>query len=51
MIISEDYITDLKAYTDKRLSISNDILSHDLIKNEGNNIPEWIETEEVSKNG
>ena len=36
--ISENYISDIKKYVEKRLSISNDILVHDLIKKEGNNI-------------
>ena len=45
MIISEDYITNLKEYTDEILGVSNDILVHDLIKKEGNNIPVWNESE------
>ena len=45
MIISEDYITNLKEYTDEILGVSNDILVHDLIKKEGNNIPIWNESE------
>ncbi len=36
--ISENYISEYKAYVEKRLSVSNDILVHDLIKKEGNNI-------------
>ena len=45
MIISEDYIKNLKEYTDEILGVSNDILVHDLIKKEGNNIPIWNESE------
>ena len=42
---NEDYISDLKAYTDKILGVSNDIIVHDLILKEGNNIPVWSESE------
>ena len=45
MIISEDYITNLKEYADEILGVSNDILVHDLIKKEGSNIPTWNESE------
>ena len=38
VVISEDYIKDLKKYTEERLVISNDIIVHNLIKREGNNI-------------
>jgi hypothetical protein len=51
MIISEDYITNLKTYVDEILGVSNDILVHDLIKKEGNNIPEWTESEGNVNNG
>ena len=46
MIISEDYITNLKEYADEILGISNDILVYDLIKKEGDNIPLWVESED-----
>ena len=38
VVISEDYIKNLKEYTEKRLNVSNDIIVHDLIKKEGDNI-------------
>ncbi len=38
VVISEDYISNLKEYTEKRLNVSNDIIVHDLIEKEGNNI-------------
>ncbi len=38
-VINEDYISNLKQYTETILSVSNDILVHDLIAKEGNNIP------------
>jgi phosphoglycerol transferase MdoB-like AlkP superfamily enzyme len=38
VVISEDYIKDLKQYTEERLVVSNDIIVHNLIKKEGNNI-------------
>jgi phosphoglycerol transferase MdoB-like AlkP superfamily enzyme len=38
VVISEDYISDLKKYTEERLEVSNNIIVHDLIKKEGNNI-------------
>ena len=38
VVISEDYIQELKKYTEERLEISNDIIVHDLIKKEGHNI-------------
>ncbi len=37
-VISEDYISNLKDYTDERLTISNDIIVHDLIYREGDNV-------------
>ena len=46
VVIDEDYISNLKAYTEKRLSVSNDIIVHDLIKKEGDNIPILEESEE-----
>ena len=46
VVIDEDYISNLKAYTEKRLSVSNDIIVHDLIKKEGDNIPILKESEE-----
>lgn len=45
VVISEDYISDLKLYTEKRLNVSNDIIVHDLIKKEGDNIPVKEESE------
>ena len=45
VVISEDYISDLKQYTEERLSVSNDIIVHDLIKKEGDNIPVFEESE------
>ena len=45
VVISEDYISDLKQYTEERLSVSNDIIVHDLIKKEGDNIPVFEEGE------
>lgn len=39
VVISEDYISNLKQYTEERLDVSNDIIVHDLIKKEGDNIP------------
>ncbi len=38
VVISEDYISDLKTYTESVLNVSNDIIVHNLIKNEGENI-------------
>lgn len=38
-VINEDYISNLKNYSEQILSVSNDILVHDLIAKEGNNIP------------
>ena len=38
VVIGEDYISDLKAYIEERLTVSNDIIVHDLIEREGNNI-------------
>ena len=49
LIIDEDYISDLKAYAEKILGVSNDIIVHDLILKEGENIPIWTESE--VKNG
>ena len=49
VIIDEDYISDLKAYAEKILGVSNDIIVHDLILKEGENIPIWTESE--VKNG
>ncbi len=37
-VIDEDYISNLKKYAEERLVISNDIIVHDLIKKEGENI-------------
>lgn len=37
-VISKSYIEKYKAYTDKRLEISNSIIVHDLIKNEEGNL-------------
>ena len=37
-VIGEDYISNLKDYTDERLTISNDIIVHDLILREGDNV-------------
>ncbi len=45
VIIDEDYISDLKLYVEKVLGVSNDIIVHDLILKEGNNIPVWGESE------
>ena len=45
IIIGEDYISNLKTYTDKILGVSNDIIVHDLILKEGDNIPMWSESE------
>ena len=49
VIIDEDYISDLKAYAEEILGVSNDIIVHDLILKEGNNIPVLGESE--VKNG
>ena len=49
VIIDEDYISDLKEYAERILGVSNDILVHDLILKEGENIPVWEESE--VKNG
>ena len=49
VVISEDYIQDLKKYTEERLEVSNDIIVHDLIKKEGKNIV--IQQEGEVKNG
>lgn len=38
VIIEEDYISELKIYAEKILGVSNDIIVHDLIKREGDNI-------------
>lgn len=45
VIIDEDYISDLKAYVEEILGVSNDIIVHDLILKEGENIPVWGESE------
>lgn len=37
-VISENYIKELKEYTEERLTVSNAILVHDLIAKEGDNI-------------
>ena len=37
-VIDEDYISNLKEYTEERLDVSNDIIIHDLIAKEGDNI-------------
>ena len=42
IVISEDYISNLKKYTEERLDVSNDIIVHDLIKKEGDHV---LETE------
>lgn len=39
MVIEEDYITNLKNYAEERLIVSNDIIIHDLIAKEADNIP------------
>ena len=49
VIIDEDYISDLKTYAEEILGVSNDIIVHDLILKEGNNIPVLGESE--VKNG
>ena len=49
VVISEDYISDLKLYVEERLNVSNDIIVHDLIKKEGENIP--LEDESEEQNG
>ncbi len=52
VVISEDYIKNLKNYTEKRLNVSNDIIVHDLIKKEGDNIlNNNIEEGELVENG
>lgn len=38
LVISEDYISNLKKYTEERLNVSNDIIVHDLIEKEAENI-------------
>ena len=38
IIIEEDYINDIKTKSEEILNISNDVIVHDLIKKEGNNI-------------
>lgn len=45
VVISEDYISDLKEYAERILEVSNNIIVHDLIKKEGDNIPVFEETE------
>ena len=47
VVINEDYINDLKEYTERVLTVSNDIVVHDLIKKEGNNIKIVEEESEV----
>lgn len=47
IVISEDYISNLKEYTEKRLNVSNDIIVHDLIDKEGNNILKKEDSEET----
>ena len=47
VVINEDYINDLKEYTERVLTVSNDIVVHDLIKKEGNNIQIVEEESEV----
>ena len=37
-VIDEDYISNLKEYTEERLNVSNDMIVHDLIAKEGDNI-------------
>ena len=46
IVISEDYIKDLKKYTEDRLVVSNDIIVHDLIKREGPALEGHLEGEE-----
>lgn len=46
--IGEDYINKMKAYAEERLTISNDIIVHDLIYKEGNNIISSESEEEVN---
>ena len=46
LVISEDYISNLKAYTEERLTVSNDIIVHDLIVNEKDNLTKKIEENE-----
>lgn len=48
VVIEEDYITNLKNYAEERLIVSNDIIIHDLIAKEGDNIPIYEESGDIS---
>ena len=55
-VIDEDYISKLKDYTDERLTISQDIIVHNLIYREGDNVLNNIintpeDESEVASNG
>ena len=55
-VIDEDYISNLKDYTDERLTISQDIIVHNLIYREGDNVLNNIintpeDESEVANNG
>ena len=44
-IFDENYISNLKEYTEKRLTVSNDLIVHDLILKEGDNLIKELEEE------
>ena len=50
-VIDEDYIKNLKDYSENVLNVSNDIIIHDLIRKEGPNLMKEIEEERVSEDG
>ena len=50
-IIDEDYITNMKNYSEKILSVSNDIIIHDLIRKEGPSLMAELENEEEGQDG
>jgi phosphoglycerol transferase MdoB-like AlkP superfamily enzyme len=50
-VIDEDYIKNLKDYSENILNVSNDIIIHDLIRKEGPNLMKEIEEEKVSEDG
>ena len=45
-VIDEDYITNMKNYSESILNVSNDIIIHDLIRKEGPSLMEEIKEEE-----
>ncbi len=50
-VIDENYIQNLKDYSEEILSVSNDIIIHDLIRKEGPSLMAEVEDEEENENG